>query len=62
MDFKNINDVWKLERYCITCIELIFKFCLSEFCFEFDFFSLHKSHLKFFVFEILFIADYSLSL
>ena len=26
MDFKNSNGVWKLKRFCITCINLIFKF------------------------------------
>ena len=26
MDFKNLNGVWKLKRFCINCIELIFKF------------------------------------
>ena len=34
MDSKNLKGVWKLKRFCITCIELIFKFCLSEFCFQ----------------------------
>ena len=29
-DFQNLNGVWKLKRFCITCIELIFRFCLSE--------------------------------
>ena len=39
MDFTNLNGVWKLKRFCITsaCIELIFKFCLIEFCFQFEF-------------------------
>ena len=26
MDFKNLNGVWKLKRFCISCMELIFKF------------------------------------
>ena len=38
MDFKNLNGVWKLKRFCITCIELIFKFCvLVSFVFSFNF-------------------------
>ena len=47
-----------------------FKLChqrdksLSEFCFQFEFFfnfdfQMHTTHLKSFVFEILFIGDYS---
>ena len=28
MDFKNLNGVWKLKRFCINCIELFFK-CFS---------------------------------
>ena len=24
--FKNLNGVWKLNRFCINCIELILKF------------------------------------
>ena len=56
MDFKNLNGVWKLKKICITCIELIFKFCIGEFCFQFEFFinfdlQMHKTHLKSFVFE-----------
>ena len=67
MDFKNLNNVWKLKKFCITCIELIFSnFCLSEFCIKFEFFfnfdfQMHKTHLKSFVLEILFIRDYSSS-
>ena len=57
MDFENLNSVWKLKRFCITCIELIFTF-LPEFFFSFDF-QMHKTHLKGSVFEILFIGDYS---
>ena len=64
MDFKNLNGVWKLKKFCITCINLIFKFCLSEFCSQFEFFfnfdfQMRKTHLKSFVFEILFIGNYS---
>ena len=61
MDFKNSNCVWKLKRFCITCIELMFKFCLGEFCFRFEFFFNFdfQNHLKSFVFEILFVGDYS---
>ena len=64
MDFKNLNGVWKLKRFCITCIELIFKFLSGEFCFQFESFfhfdfQMHKTHLKSFVFEIFFIGDYS---
>ena len=60
MNFKHLNGVWKLKGFCISCIELTFKFCLSEFCFLFEFlfnfdFQMHKTHLKSFVFEILFI-------
>ena len=29
MDFNNLNGAWKLKRFCITCIELIFKFFFS---------------------------------
>ena len=52
MDFKNFNSVWKLKRFCISCIEFIFKFCFSEFCFQsevfFDFdFKMHKTHALF---------------
>ena len=51
MDFKNLNGVWKLKRFYITCIELIFKFFfLGEFCFQFEIFfnfdfQMHKTHL-----------------
>ena len=46
------------------CKELSFKFFLCEFCFQFEFFfnfdfQMHKTHLKSFAFEILFIGDYS---
>ena len=64
MDFKNLNGVWKLKRFCITCTELIFKFLSGELCFQFEFFinfdfQIHKTHLKSFAFEILFFGDYS---
>ena len=54
MDFKNLNCVWELKRFCVTCIELNFKFCLSEFYFQLEFsfnfdFQMHKTHLKSFV-------------
>ena len=57
MDFKNLNGVSKLKRFCITCIELIYNFCLGKFCFQFEFFfnfdfQMHKTHLKSFVFKI----------
>ena len=59
MDFKNLNGVQKLKRLCITCMELIFEFFFRfEFFFNFDF-QMHKTHLKSFVLEILFIGDYS---
>ena len=66
MDSKNLNGVWKLKRFRVTCIELIFKFCVSAFCLQFEFFfnfnfQMHKTHLKSFAFEILFIGDYSLT-
>ena len=43
---------------------MFLNFCLSEFCFQFDFFfnfdfQMHKTHLKSFVFEILFMGDYN---
>ena len=65
MDFKNLDSVWKLKRFCITSIELILNFFfLSEFCFQLEIFinfdfQMHKTHLKSFVFEILFIGDCS---
>ena len=64
MDFKSLNGVWKLKRFCITCIELIFNFFLSDFCFQFEFLfnfdsEMHKTHLNSFVFEISFIGDNS---
>ena len=65
MDFKNLNGVWKLKRFCISCIELFFLIILSQrLCFQFEFFynfdfQMHKTHLKSFVFEILFIGDNS---
>ena len=64
MDFKNLNGVWRLKRFCVTFIELFFQFCLIEFCFQLEFvynfdFQMHKTHLEYFVFEILFIGDYS---
>ena len=63
MDFKNLSGVWKLIRIGITCIQLIYKICLSDFCFQFEFFfnfdfQMHKTYLKSFVFEILFIGVY----
>ena len=30
MDFENLNCVWKLKRFYITCVELILDFRLSE--------------------------------
>ena len=49
MDFKNLNVVWKLKR----------QFCFQfEFFFYFDF-QMHKTHPRGFVFENLFIKDYS---
>ena len=64
MDFNNLNGVWKLKRFCMTYVELILNFCLSEFCLQFEFFlnfdfQMHKTHLKSFLFEILFTGDYS---
>ena len=64
-DSENLNGVWKLKRlFCITCIELIFKFLSGELCFQFEVFiysdfQMDKTHLKSFVFQILFIGDYS---
>ena len=63
MDFETLNGVWKLKRFCMICVELIFKFSLCEFCFQFEFlfnfdFQMHKTNLKSFVFEMLFIGDY----
>ena len=38
MDFKNLNDVWKLKRFYITWIELIFKIFVSvSFVFSLNF-------------------------
>ena len=43
MDFKNVRGVWTLKRFCIACIELIFKFLSqwalfsAEFFLNFDF-------------------------
>ena len=64
MDLKAFNGVWKLKRFCMTCMELIFKLLSCEFCFQFEFFfyfdcQTHKTHLKSFSFVILFIGDYS---
>ena len=52
------------KRFCITCIKLIFHFCVNEFCIQFKFyfnfdFQMQKTCLKTFAFEILFIGDYS---
>ena len=63
MDFENLNGVWKMKRFYMTCIELILDFCLTEFCFQFEFFfyfdiQIHKTHLKNFVSENLLIGDY----
>ena len=55
MDSKNLNGVWKLKRSCFCFVEFCFQF---EFCFKFDF-QMHKTHLKSFVFEFLFIGNYS---
>ena len=51
IDFKNLNGIWKLKRFYITCIELILNLCLGNFCFQFDFlfnfdFQMHKTNLK----------------
>ena len=68
MDFKNVNGVWNPKRFCIICVELpVLNFCLSKFCFQFEVFlkldfQMHKTHLKSFVFNILFIGDYNLAL
>ena len=64
MDFKNLNGVWKLTRFCITCIELILNFCLIEFRSQFEFFfyfdfQMRKNHLKRFSLKTLFTGDYS---
>ena len=64
INFKNLNGVWNLKRFSMTCIELILKFCLGEFYFQFEFlfnfdFQMHKTHLKSFVLENVFIRDYS---
>ena len=64
MDFKNSDGLWKLKRFCITSVELIFKLCLGEFYFQFEFFfyfdfQMHKTYIKSFVFEIIFIRDHS---
>ena len=67
MDFKNLSGVWKPKRFCISCIETIFRF-LSQWVwfsawifFNFDF-QMYKTHLKSFVFKILFIGDNSSTL
>ena len=57
MDFKSLNGVWKLKRFRITYMELVFKFFLGEFCFQIEFclnlgFQMQKIHLKSFVFKI----------
>ena len=59
MHYKNLSAarVWKLKKFCITYIELILNFCLSDFYFQFEFFcnfdfQMHKTHVKGFVFEI----------
>ena len=47
----NSNGVWKLKRFCITCIEF-YDFWLSGFCFQFFFnfdFHMHKTFVKSFV-------------
>ena len=55
MDFKNSNGLWKLKRFCKTCMELILnQFCLSEFYFQFEFlydsdFQVCKTNLKRFI-------------
>ena len=36
MNFKNLNGVWKLKKFCISCIELIFKF-LSQWVLSLNF-------------------------
>ena len=64
MNFKNLSGVSKQKRFCITCIELIFKiFVPMGFVFSLNFSLILifrcKKHLKSFVFEILFTGDYS---
>ena len=62
MDFQNLNGVWKLKRFCTTCIELIFKFFFSvnSFFYHFDF-QERKMHLNNLVLETLFLGDHSLT-
>ena len=55
MDFKNLNDISKLKRFGITCIELIFKFLNFSLILTFRCIKPSES----FVFEILFIGDYT---
>ena len=59
-----LNGIWNLKRFCITCIELIFRFLSWWVLFsgwillKFWFLDANKTHLKSFVFEILFIGAY----
>ena len=58
MDFENLNAIWKLKGFCISCIELIFKF-LSQLSYAF---SLTFSLLLIFrciILKILFIEGHS---
>ena len=63
MYFKSLNGVWKLKRFCRTCVDfkifvlMSFVFSLNFFFFNFDV-QIHKTHLKSYVFEFLFIGDY----
>ena len=50
MDFENLNGVWKMKRFYMTCFQF-------EFFFYFDI-QIHKTHLKNFVSENLLIGDY----
>ena len=68
MDFQNSNGVWKLERYCRSCILLIFNFFVSvSFIFSLNVSIVSiilisrsvKPTLKRFVFNILLIGDHS---
>ena len=49
--FEKSKRRWKLKRFCITCMELIFKFCFREFYSPFEFFlyfdfQIHETHRK----------------
>ena len=60
MDFKTLNGVRELKRFCMICIEygtdfqifFLVNFVFSlNFFFYFDF-QMHETHLKSFVYEI----------